>query len=138
MLKADSNNYGLRCKLAELYQSKGKSKEAIGQYEKALSINPDLIQALHALAFLYGENNEFDKALSLLQKMSILNPGDPDVYYNIACVYAKEDRVKDAEEWLSKAMEKGFNNMRVMKTDPDLDNIRETDFYKKIFTESQN
>jgi len=131
-LKTEPRNYMIHCRLAELYQSKGETKEAIGHYENALSINPGTDGVLHALAVLYGENGEYGKALLTLQKMVKLNPNDSDVYYNIACIYSKQGRVDNALKWLSEAVKKGFNNQMLLKTDPDLENIRATKFYKQI------
>jgi protein O-mannosyl-transferase len=131
-LKVDSKNSVLNYRLAELYRGKGNTKDAITHYEKSLLSNPNLIQAYNNLAALYAQRGEYNNSLSSLQKMASLKPNDPDVYYNMACIYSKQGRKDDAIISLTKAINKGFNKWNILKTDPDLENIRRTDFYKKL------
>src|SRR6185436_15642446 len=49
---------------------------------------------------------------------------DPDVAYNIACSMARDSNVKDAFEWLKRAIAAGFKNKDLMASDPDLESLR--------------
>ncbi|MGD0821806.1 MAG: tetratricopeptide repeat protein [Desulfomonilia bacterium] len=132
MLKTDSQNYDLHYRLAEMYRNKGNKKDAIDHYKKALSIRPGSAEVLYALAIQYAESGDYENALSILQKMAQLYPTDPDVYYNIACIYSKQGRKDDATTSLNLAIDKGFKKWNIIKTDPDLENIRGTDYYRKL------
>lgn len=136
-LKINPQDYTILCKVAELYNDEGNTKEAINHYESALSVNPGLTRILQVLVILYAENGEYDKSLLLLHRMAKLNPDDPDVYYNIACIYSRQGRVDSAVMWLSEAIKKGFKNKNILRTDPDLVNVRETEFYKKLLMKSE-
>lgn len=133
-LKSEPRNFIFHYRLAELYKGKGDFHEAIRHYEIAVSINHDLAPALRFLAILYGENREYDKALLALQRLAKLTPDDPDIYYNMACIYSKKGIIDNALKYLSVAMKKGFSNQMLLRTDPDLDNIRETQLYKQLIT----
>ena len=61
-----------------------------------------------------------------------LDPSNPDAYYNVACIYSRQGKVDEALKWLSDALGKGFHNQNLLMTDPDLENIRSTEFYKQI------
>ena len=45
-------------------------------------------------------------------------------------VYSRQGRVDEAVKWLSEAMKKGFDNLELLKTDPDLENVRQSEFYR--------
>ena len=137
-LQIEPDNYIFHYNVSELYRINGETEKAIDHYERALLIKPDFVQALHNLAILYAANSEFEKALSSLQRIRSLHPNDPDVYYNIACIYSRQGKVGKALEHLSDAINKGFDKQDVLMTDPDLANIRETDFYKNLMVGSNH
>jgi len=57
---------------------------------------------------------------------------NPSVYYNVACIYAIQNKPEESVEWLKKAVEKGFSDWKHIKTDSDLDNIRGSIYYKEF------
>ena len=129
------NNAILHYTLAELYRRIGKTGEAMEFYDRALSIDPDMIPALFARALVYVESSEYNKALSSLYAIARLRPDDPDVDYNIACIYAKQGRVDDGVKRLKQALDKGFSNGELLESDPDLENIRETEGFQQLLEE---
>jgi hypothetical protein len=64
--------------------------------------------------------------------MQRIQPGNPEVYYNIACIYAKQNMTDKSIEWLKQSIEKGFNNWGLIKRDPDLANIRNTSYFIEL------
>jgi lipopolysaccharide biosynthesis regulator YciM len=55
---------------------------------------------------------------------------NPTLSYNIACYYSLAGRTTLGMEWLEKAIKHGYNNWELIKTDPDLQNLRERpDFF---------
>jgi hypothetical protein len=47
-------------------------------------------------------------------------------------MYSRLNRVDESIEWLKKAIDKGYANWKNIKTDSDLDNIRDADAYKQL------
>jgi len=43
-----------------------------------------------------------------------------------------EKRKKDSIEWLKKAINRGYNNWEMIKTDEDLKNIRDSSYYREL------
>lgn len=125
----------LYLQLGNMYSLKGELDNAIAQYEKAISFQPDLPEALYHLAKLHIKKNELSKALYLYEKVITLLPDNPGVYYNIACIYSKQNKPEESVEWLKKAVGKGFNDWKHIKTDSDLDNIRTSSYYKAFVKE---
>ena len=122
----------LYSQLARLYDMKGEKDMAIAEYKKVLSIQPNSTQALNNLAILYSSEERYDLALSTLQRMIKLRPNDPEVYYNIACIYSKQGRLDESVHYLGQAIGAGFKDKNLLRTDPDLENIRGTESYKKL------
>jgi tetratricopeptide (TPR) repeat protein len=119
-------------KMGNLYLSKGELSKAIGEFEKALSLRPDFPEARNNLAMAYAADRQYDRALAELQKLIELDPDTPSTYYNIAVLYALQNKVTDSLAWLKKAVAIGYNNWELIKTDKDLENIRNSDDYKQL------
>jgi hypothetical protein len=68
----------------------------------------------------------------LLYNKKELQPSDPDVYYNIACIYAKQKITDISIAWHKQSIEKGFHNWELIKKDPDLANIRNTAYVNEL------
>ena len=64
--------------------------------------------------------------------MIVLRPDSAGAPYNIACIYAKQNKVEDSIDWLKKAIDSGYRNWDLIKTDKKLENIRGSSYYKKI------
>ncbi len=132
MIKSEPNNTILITKLGSIYMQQGNYDEAISEYQKALSINTNFIDAMYGLVLVYSDCNESTKALNMLQNIRLIQPGNPDVYYNIACIYAKQNMSDKSIEWLKQSIEKGFHNWDLIKKDPDLASIRNTAFINEL------
>jgi tetratricopeptide (TPR) repeat protein len=76
------------------------------------------------LAVLYSSLGEYDRSAEHLFRMLDMRPGDPGVSYNLACVRARQGRKDEAVKYLRQAVEKGFADFRLIRTDPDLESIR--------------
>jgi tetratricopeptide (TPR) repeat protein len=122
----------LHYKLGNLYKRNGELDQAIDQYQKALSLQPGLINVLDTLAMVYSLKMEYDKAISLFSKIIDLRPDSAATYYNIACMHARQKRIQKSVAWLKKAINKGYKNWDLIKTDKDLENIRGTSYYTQL------
>jgi len=132
-LKRKPGNPALHCKLGNLWFSKGASDKAIAEYQKALAIAPESIQALYSLAMVYTvATKEYDKALPLLHKTITLRPDAVNAYYGIAHIYARQHKTEESIDWLRQAVERGFNNWELLKTDKGWESIRGSSSYQKL------
>jgi tetratricopeptide (TPR) repeat protein len=88
--------------LAEAYDGSGNSPKAILSLEKALSQNPNNIEATARLADLYEKNGMSDKAKSTYEKMMSLNPNDPKVYMTLGQYNLKAKKNSEALKYFEK------------------------------------
>lgn len=61
------------CNLANAYREKKMLKESIIEYNKALQLDPNHIQAYFGLAYTYEEEGRYEEALSYLEKVESLD-----------------------------------------------------------------
>ena len=78
-----------------------------------------------------------DEAVNVLQS-NLLGTTDNSIalsdYYNLACLYSLMNKPDEANIYLKKAIDSGYEKKYAMK-DEDLDNIRNTDDYKAIMAD---
>ena len=124
---ADLNNH-----LGMLHHVSGNLDTAVIFYRKAISLQSDHSEALDNLAAALVHQKAYEEALIISKKLVNLHPDRPETYYNVACVYAQQRQIEESIEWLRKAIERGYSNWEMIKTDQDLENIRHAIGYQAL------
>jgi tetratricopeptide (TPR) repeat protein len=109
------------------YAGKGQYDQAIADYNMAIKANPRYETAYFNRGNAYYAKGQYDEAVADYKKAIELNPKNPYPYYNMACIYSVE-----ACEQLRKSVKNGFSDWDSIKTDKDLENIRNSSCYKEI------
>jgi len=118
--------------LGFILAQQGKTDEAIRHYHKAILIKPAFVQALSNLAVAYTTKGKYDEAISWYNKIIDLRPDGAGAYYNMACIYSTKNKIEESIDCLKKAIENGFKDWDLLKTDKDLENIRSSSFFKEL------
>ncbi|HSR88298.1 MAG TPA: hypothetical protein VLL07_05050 [Pontiella sp.] len=84
---------------------------------------PEDVEVLQALADLYTKNGKYEEGLAVDKLLSQQLPNDELVWYNLGCSYALTNQPDEAFESLAKAVELGYSDYDLMKTDPDLNRL---------------
>ncbi len=92
------NNLGIA------YDTAGMYREAFTEFEEALKLDPDYIEAHNNLAVIYDRMGRNDKAIGELQKVLGLNPGYTEGHSNLAHVYTGMGRYDEAIFELEEAL----------------------------------
>lgn len=69
------------------YAMKGKTKEAIEEYKKALEYDPEDKDIHYNLGYLLAKSNRYKEAIEEYRKAIKGSPEDKEVYYNLAVIY---------------------------------------------------
>jgi adenylate cyclase len=91
---------------ADIFRAQGRCEEAIPRYETALSLNPNLAFALHALAACKLVIGSIDEVIAIEDRAIRLSPRDPNIgnrYWRIGVVHLLQSRIDDAIAWLERA-----------------------------------
>jgi tetratricopeptide (TPR) repeat protein len=125
-------NYTLYVDLGDLYVKYKRFDLAEEQYKRAVMISPDNHEGIIKLAKIYAIKGNFSKAISEAERAIGLKPDYAYGYYFIASVYSLLNDKDKSIEWLKKAVESGYNDWELMRTNKNFDNIRSTSYYIDI------
>jgi Flp pilus assembly protein TadD len=128
-LDLSPDNPSILAALGQINQQRQRFAEAVFYYKRALALAPDDPRCLNQLAILLAADGRFDEAAAVLEKLGQLLPASPTVSYNLACLYGRRDQPDKAIGHLQKALEKGYDDWQTLRSDPDLESIRQTPFY---------
>ncbi len=131
-LSSAPNNPALYYHAGILYQRFGQTDAAYNYYEKAAALDSLFILPMNQIAALAVAKGDYASAMAAYQKMIAINPRQPVLYYNIACLFSRQNRPTESIEWLKKSIEKGYNKWEMIQTDKDLDNIRGTVIFQEF------
>jgi len=136
------NNWGNALKqLAELTNDNKNFKESLKKYEKAVELNPNFYQAYSnwgiALIRAFTQTKDkayLTKARDILKIAQTLNPDD---LYDFACLHTLSGKIDEAKKALLHCEKKGTlpkGGKQHLETDPDLDPLRELDWFKDLLS----
>ncbi len=92
--------------------------------EKHTKFNPDDARALYLGAGALMQLDQREKALEWAKRAYAIEPSDPAVLYNVACVYALGGLIDEALDCLDQAIENGWAHREWLDNDTDLDPLR--------------
>ena len=131
-LKNKPDDPELHYQLGNFYLGQGELSKAIAEFEIALALKPKFIAAQNNLAMAYAAGGQYDQALAAFKKLLKLDPDNVSIDYNIAVLYALQNNVPESIRWLKKAVDRGYQNWELIKTDKDLANIRDSEGYRQL------
>jgi tetratricopeptide (TPR) repeat protein len=143
-----------RNNLGVVYYSQRKYKKAIKEYSKAIKLRPDAASYYSNLGAAYFARRKFDKASAAYGQAMAL---DPDIFervsrsgisaylaspadrahydYVIAGLYAKAGDSDRALEYLERAMEEGYKNIKDVYKDQEFTEIRKDPRFVKLMAD---
>jgi TolB-like protein/Tfp pilus assembly protein PilF len=107
-------------------------RRAVRLIEQRLDIDPDHARAYNLGATTLMKLGNIPRALEFATMSLSIEPDDPLILYNVACMYALMDKREDALANLERAVRNGFGHRESMANDPDLDSIRRTPWFHAI------
>lgn len=91
--------------LGSVYERKGKYKDAIQAFHKAIELKPDNGEAYNNLGVAYKNSGDTDKAYTILQKALHVTRNKVDIYYNLGNLYRDRADYEKSEEYYRKSLE---------------------------------
>jgi len=131
-------NPGLRANLGDAYYWSNQRDKATAEWDaaiqaalKALDDNPNDAAAMGALAICYAKKHDDPDAVKWIQKARQLQPDDTDLMYREVTIHAKAERITEAIQILTQALQKG-RNIGEAKSDPELAELRKTPQFAQL------
>ncbi len=107
-------------------------KRCIEVVKNHLQLNPGDSRALYLGAQVLIRAGENQEAVEWMQKSLTIDPDEPSVYYNAACISALMGNVEDAINYFEFAIGAGYVSKEWIENDSDLDLIRDHPKFIKI------
>ena len=107
-----------------IHEASKASHKAVGVIERWLDLNPDDARALNLGATIWSNLGQHEKALEWARRSLVIDKEDPQLLYNVACVYAIEGMKDDAILTLERAIDKGYGHKEWIEHDSDLNSLR--------------
>ena len=94
--------------------------------------DPDYVEALQLLGDHYTQRGKYLEGLKVDETLARLEPGNPLVFYNLACSYSLTGQMDRAVFALEKALSCGYRDFKWLAKDPDLRTLRKHPLYRNI------
>jgi tetratricopeptide (TPR) repeat protein len=88
--------------------------QQVEKYAKLLKENPKNMDALVALANLYLEQGELEKAIPVLEKIAVIQPNNLDWQFNLAKLYELSDQTDKAEKIYDQMLSKNPKEFKAL------------------------
>lgn len=105
--------------------------QAAKAYAEYVKVHPDDATAWMRLGVSQASSGDAGAGASL-EKAVKLGANTANDLYNVACAYSLLNDKDKALAWLDRAVSAGFDDARLMETDTDLANIRDTDAFRSL------
>lgn len=102
------------------------AQQAIEQYKKVLENDPNSVNSLKGIAFLYMQMKDFDKSREYYKKAIQLDPNDPELYYSVGVIDWTQ-AYKDAADLKSKNGMKVDDELKGKASQKWCDQLKEKD-----------
>lgn len=79
-----------------LYMEEGRTLDAIGEFTRALALNPNLFEAHYDLGIIYAGKGLLSEAEKEFERVVALNPKFVKARNNLGVVYARQGKIKEA------------------------------------------
>ena len=104
----------------------------IGFLEGVVRRDPQFVEALQILGDDYTERGRFADGLKVDERLAQMRPDDALAHYNLACSYALTGQCEHAAAAINTALDHGYRDIKWLRRDPDLKNLRQHPLYRKI------
>ncbi len=104
----------------------------IGFIERVVQRDPKYVEAWQVLGDDYTRRGRVVEGLQVDERLAQLRPEDPLVHYNLACSYSMTGQFEQAVDSLERALNLGYRDFKWLARDPDLENLRQHQLYRKI------
>lgn len=102
MKKEDHYNQGME------FFAQDQLEEAVAAYLRALDLDPDYADALHALAMIYAHQEKLDQAIETGKRLIRVAPDEELGYTSLSIFYQQKGMIAEAEEIAAKARTLGW------------------------------
>ncbi len=118
--------------LGLVYGAMGMKQEAIRAFSDAAETDTINVSILLNLGSARADAGQYDLAELQYRRVLELEPQNGIAYYNLSCIYALQGKNKPAIRNLTRALECGFSDYDLIRTDEDLSGLKSDSEFQAI------
>lgn len=103
-VKREPDSWIARCRLARAFWWRKRNQEALGEYKKAISLNPQAAIAYYGFGKIYAEQKQYDKALESYQRAIQIKPDFVEALMGIGWVFARTNKLEESNDTFKQAI----------------------------------
>lgn len=103
-VECTADNYIAHNNLGDILMQKGKLEEALGQFQTALRIKPDYVEARYNIGVDFGKMGKLDEAMTNYQKALEIEPDYAEAQNNLGNALGEKGRLDEAIVHYEKAL----------------------------------
>ena len=100
------------------HYAEGRYEQAIAEYEAAIAADGSFLDAMHGLARVLQDTEQYDKAIAVASRIAELDPDDVLAHTSLSILYQRKGMVPEAEAEAAKARVLGWKQQLKGKTSP--------------------
>lgn len=104
-------------------------------FEQLFARDETSTEVVRVLAELVAKRGQVDRAVELDRHLVKLLPEDALARYNLGCSLARAGCAKEAISSISRAILLGYDDLRHLESDPDLDSLRDHPDFQNLLEE---
>ena len=132
-------DYQVPALLAVVYRGLEQPEKVIASSQRLLELtknhlqrNSNDVRATYFRAGALAELGRREEAIEWANRALEMEPDDPAVLYNVACIYVTVGELDEAMGLLERSVEIGFSHLGWIENDPDLDPLRDQPRFKAL------
>src|SRR5581483_5913560 len=90
------------------HYAEGRHDEAIAEYEAAIAEDGSFLDAMHGLARVFQDIEQYDRAIDVASRIVELDPDDVLAHTSLSILYQRKGMVPEAEAEAAKARVLGW------------------------------
>jgi hypothetical protein len=110
----------------------GEAEEARKKCQEAVKLDPEYSQAYNCLGVTFYLRERYDEAFEQYSKALETDPSNHDVYYNMASIYAIQNKTEEALQYLKLSILNGYISFKTLSQDNDLKNLHGNAEFEKM------
>ncbi len=101
------------------HYAEGRFADAVAEYEAAIAADGSFLDAMHGLARVYQDTEQYDKAIAVAGRIAKLDPDDVLAHTSLSILYQRKGMVPEAEAEAAKARVLGWKQQLKGKPSPE-------------------
>ena len=110
----------------------GLAEEARTKCQEAVKLDPTFSQGYTCIGISYFLRDRYDETFEQYKLALEADPSNHDVYYNMASIYAVQNKIDSALEYLKISVMNGYIDLKTLSSDSDLKNLNGNEVFERI------